>query len=81
VGLASYAIDHQDTYPAALPDGSGLVDASGQTYVENWPANPWTGADMVSSANQGDYTYTPPTSTSGFVLVGHLSGNKGFTVP
>jgi len=81
VGLASYAIDHADTYPAALPNGSGLVDNDGQTYVENWPANPWTGAGMVNSTSRGDYTYAPPTSTSGFVLVGHLSGNKGFTVP
>ena len=81
VGLASYAIDHADTYPAALPNGSGLVDSNGQTYVENWPANPWTGTPMAESTKLGDYSYTPPTSSSGFVLVGHMSGNKGFTVP
>jgi type IV pilus assembly protein PilA len=79
LGVASYAIDHADQYPGALADKSVLVDSGGVPYVDNWPANPWTGADMKSGSGTGDYTYTP--LTGGFTLVGHLSGGKGFTVP
>ena len=43
LGLATYAIDHGDAYPATLPDGTLLVDGAGTAYVTPWPANPWTG--------------------------------------
>jgi type II secretion system protein G len=80
LGLASYAIDHTDTYPATPPDKASLVDAGNAPYVDNWPQNPWTGALMKEGTGVGDYTYTRLTLSS-FSLVGHLSGNRGFTVP
>jgi type IV pilus assembly protein PilA len=79
LGLASYAIDHTDLYPATVPNQASLVDSSGTPYVDNWPQNPWTGALMKDGTGTGDYTYTPVTGS--FTIVGHLSGGKGFTVP
>jgi type IV pilus assembly protein PilA len=80
VGIASYAVDHGDTYPAAVADKTGLVDAGGSSYVDNWPANPWTGADMVDGMGQGDYTYAQTGGGTGFTLAGHMSDGD-FVVP
>jgi type IV pilus assembly protein PilA len=73
LGIASYAVDHGDTYPLAVSRGT-LVDANSLSYVDNWPQNPWRGDDMGPSAAEGDYTYTP-TST-GFTIVGHGAGGR-----
>jgi prepilin-type N-terminal cleavage/methylation domain-containing protein len=84
LGLASYAIDHSDTYPdAALVADGALVDGTGSAYVSPWPENPWTGTPMqhVAGAVPGHFTYvlgTPPTS---FVLTGHLAAGGTFAVP
>ena len=79
IGIGSYGIDHGDTYPASVAGPAALVDSNGSSYVDNWPTNPWTGAPMKDDpSNRGDYTYTQVTVNS-FTLVGHLSGNKGFT--
>lgn len=80
VGLASYAVDNLDLYPAAMADQSVLVDASGVSYVNSWPKNPWTRVDMVDSAAKGDYTYTPLAARSTFTLAGHMS-TEDFIVP
>ena len=79
LGIASYAIDHNDIYPAAVANSTVLVDASGTPYVDNWPKNPFTNAPMKDSTAQGDYTYTPGSNT--FQLVGHTSNGNDFTVP
>ena len=73
VGLGSYAVDHLDTYPAAIPDRTVLVDAAGMPYIDNWPANPWTSADMIHAASKGDYTYTQLLGGGTFTLAGHMS--------
>jgi type IV pilus assembly protein PilA len=79
VGVESYAVDTNDTYPAAVAAKADLA-----TYVDNWPKNPWTNDDMKDSTAQGDYTYTalpaggPYTS---FTLAGHMSNKKTFQVP
>src|SRR5664280_3211259 len=57
LGVASYAIDHTDQYPPSLSGSSVLVDSNGSPYVDNWPANPWTGSAMKASTDPGDYTY------------------------
>jgi len=81
LGIASYAIDHADLYPAAVANRSALVDASGNTYVDNWPKNPYnSGQDMKDSTAVGDYTYTQGGSGTSFSLVGHMTGG-GWTVP
>ena len=81
VGIASYAVDHRDMYPAALPDKWALVDGNGQLYVNSWPRNPWTKLDMVHADTEGDYTYTPLLGRSHYTLAGHLSTGDDFVVP
>ena len=80
LGIASYGIDHGDQYPAAVADKTVLVDVAGIPYVDNWPANPWTGADMASGAGLGDYTYTLTGGGTSFILAGHMSSGD-FVVP
>jgi len=80
IGIQSYAVDNNDTYPTAVANSSALVDASGKPYVDNWPKNPFTNALMASSSNMGDYTYSIPASNT-FRLVGHTSTGIDFTVP
>ena len=77
LGIASYAVDHGDTYPAtAGVSKASMVDGSGVGYVDNWPQNPWTGVDMADSSSEGDYTYTQ--TTAHFRLVGH--GHNGVSI-
>lgn len=73
VGLGSYGVDHDDFYPAALADKTVLVDAGGASYIDAWPANPWTNADVKDSVSQGDYTYTRIVGGRSFTLAGHMS--------
>jgi len=79
-GLCSYAVDHGDVFPAALPDQTVLVDSQGNPYIDNWPKNAWTGADVVSGPAEGDYTYTQGPGGNSFTLAGHLSVGD-FIVP
>jgi type IV pilus assembly protein PilA len=73
LGIASYAVDHGDTYPATgTVSRVTLVDGSGVPYVDNWPANPWTGADMAEGVTEGRYIYTQVADT--FTLVGLGAG-------
>jgi prepilin-type N-terminal cleavage/methylation domain-containing protein len=80
VGIASYAVDHLDLYPAAVADKTALVDGNGTLYVNSWPKNPWTKADMVDSPSKGDYTYAPVAGRTSFTLDGHMSTGD-FRVP
>ena len=76
VGVQSYAVDFNDTYPAAVAS-TGMA-----SYVDNWPKNPWTNVAMIDSSAQGNYTYTQTGSGTGFTLVGHGKGGTGvITVP
>jgi len=79
VGVQSYAVDNNDTYPGSVATSASLVDASGKNYVDNWPKNPFTNALMKDSTAQGDYTYTAASGV--FKLVGHTSNGIDFTVP
>jgi type IV pilus assembly protein PilA len=81
LGIASYAIDHADIYPAAVGDRTALIDSSGTPYVDNWPKNPYTSLDMKDNATAlGDYHYTQGGSGASFTLVGHMTSG-GWTVP
>ena len=71
LGIASYAVDHGDSYPATgAVSKATLVDTSGAAYVDNWPANPWTNSAMAQagSLSKGDFNYT--LTSTGFTLVG-----------
>ena len=79
VGVLSYAIDNESTYPP-----SGSVNALlGGSSVSPWPKNPFSaaGAPMSysSSYSAGDYSYT--TSGSTYQITGWLSRNGSFVVP
>jgi type II secretion system protein G len=77
IGIQSYAVDNNDTYPALLKvDQTDLA-----SYVDNWPKNPFqSNAPMAPGATPGYYAYTLPT-TSTFQLVGYTSNGVNFTVP
>jgi type IV pilus assembly protein PilA len=75
LGVGAYGIDHGDVYP---PTGS--IDFLAVSYVDNWPKNPWTDANMTTSTSVGDYTYTRAAGGNQFSLAGHLS-NGDFVVP
>ena len=74
IGVASYAGDHRDVYPAT----GGLNTYLNGTYVDRWPRDPFSNVDMQSSASVGGHTYT--SATDSFTLVGHLSNGSDFTV-
>jgi type II secretion system protein G len=85
LGVASYAVDNGDNYPASVADQDELVNASLDPYVDQWPDNPWTAEPMVDSTDEGDYTYTPSPAGgpyTGFSLVGHgTDGRDVITAP
>ena len=80
IGVQSYALDNNDTYPPSVATKAALVDPQGKSYVDNWPKNPFTNVDMKDSTAMGDYTYSKPTSNS-YRLVGHSSNGIDITVP
>ncbi|MEZ5125661.1 MAG: prepilin-type N-terminal cleavage/methylation domain-containing protein [Thermoleophilia bacterium] len=85
VGVAAFAVDHADQYPAdAMVNSGSLKDAGGEFYIDQWPTNPWSNEPMtnVADANPGDYTYTLGGTPEGtdFTLVAHLSDDGEFVV-
>ena len=80
IGVQSYAVDHNDTYPTGILTSAALVDSGGKPYVDNWPKNPFTTSPMVDGTAQGNYTYSIPASNT-FRLIGHTSNGVDFTVP
>ena len=71
LGIASYGVDNGDSYPAHRRRSARRrwSTRAACAYVDNWPENPWTGADMSEGSRQGDYTYTQWRRHS-FTLVG-----------
>jgi type IV pilus assembly protein PilA len=82
VGVQSYAVDANDTYPlAADVSKAGLGDL-----VDNWPKNPWNAGKtdgteyMIRTTGRGNFAYT--LTSSSFVLTGNgKSGTAIITVP
>jgi type II secretion system protein G len=76
VGVQSYAVDYNDTYPPAAT----VVQATMVPYLDNWPKNPWTNVFMVQASTRGNFTYT--VTASAFQLIGMgKSGTGIITVP
>ena len=79
IGIQSWAVDNNDTYPAT----GGVTQALLASYVDNWPKNPFVAATpMAPGTTSGTYTYTG--STTSFQLVGHVANTSSandFTVP
>ena len=68
IGVQSYAVDNNDTYPAA----GGVTEAALGDLVDNWPANAWDpdGAYMVDANTRGNFVYTTNTAQDSFALQG-----------
>jgi type IV pilus assembly protein PilA len=75
VGVASYAADNQDSYPA-----SGSINSLKGCQVDQWPQNPYRGGDMAYSATPSPGSYAFSSTSSSYTLTGWLS-NGDFTVP
>lgn len=75
VGVQSYAVDHDDTYPA-----SGSLETLRGGYVDVWPTDPYQGGDMdySASAQPGSYSYV--STGEAYQLTGWLAGGA-FEVP
>ena len=71
VGIQSYAVDNNDTYPVATAVVS--TGAVGTT-IDSWPNNPFVAGavPMGQSVNKGDFTYALD-ATLGYKLAGHLN--------
>jgi type IV pilus assembly protein PilA len=96
VGVQSYAVDHNDTYPVTgdlAPTTRTKHDGILGSYVDNWPADPWV-ADVkagdsvmhTNSTDQGNAMYTgtnTDASPTEFTLIGYGKGtdNPIITVP
>ncbi len=87
VGIQSYAVDYNGTYPAAGA-GTGLqttLQGGSTSYLDTWPNNPYststTATAMQNDASQGDYQYAPTgTGNTNFTLKGNLSNSQYFVV-
>jgi type IV pilus assembly protein PilA len=52
VGIQSYAVDHDDAYPA-----TATVIADITPSMDTWPDNPYTNVAMANAATDGDFQY------------------------
>jgi type IV pilus assembly protein PilA len=75
IGVHSYAVDHDDTYPA-----SGTLDALAGGYLDAWPSDPYRGGDMAYSAGAQAGSYAYASTGDAYQLTGWLSDGS-FDVP
>ncbi len=84
VGTIAYGTDHDDLYPEFV-DPEVLKDADGESYIDNWPLNPFVGGPMEQDDGaggrvEGGYYYERTPARTSFVLSGHLSDGQEFVV-
>jgi hypothetical protein len=77
VAVQSWMVDHSDKAPPVdeVRPGGKL-----ETYIDQWPANAYTGEAMEPGAAPGDYTYERLETGRGYRLTGHFEDGD-FTVP
>jgi prepilin-type N-terminal cleavage/methylation domain-containing protein len=77
VGVQSYAVDYNDTYPPQATVAQSTMTA----WVDNWPKNPWDNtAFMQRTTGKGNFSYS--VTSTGFVLTGFGKAGTGIiTVP
>ena len=73
VGVQSYAVDNNDTYPASVATSTAL--GSLRRHLAEEPVD--EPLLMIDGTTQGNYTYTSLSSNTAFTLTGH---GKGGTV-
>ena len=71
--IQSYAAENNGAYPPTATQTT-LVNASGQSYIDSWPNNPYTNAPMAPGTGPGDYSYT--TNGTSFQLIGYGKDGK-----
>jgi len=78
VAVQSWMVDHGNKGPPVdeVRPGGKL-----ETYIDEWPANAYTGEPMGPGEGPGDYTYERLDTGLGFRLTGHFEGGSDFTVP
>ena len=71
VGVQSYAVDSEDTYPA----DTWVTQANLVFYIGSWPDNPFKTArsPMLNSTAKGDFSYQRLGGGSDYALAGHLN--------
>jgi hypothetical protein len=72
-GLEIWSILNNDLYPAHL--SSTTLDT-----VDPWPANPFTGASMAESTDEGDFDYAAAVNGSDYDLVANLNDGSSYDV-
>ena len=77
VAVQSWMVDHGDKAPPVdeVRPGGKL-----ETYIDQWPANAYTGEPMEPGDAPGDYTYKRLEAGQRFRLTGHFEDGD-FTVP
>lgn len=77
VAVQSWMVDHSDKAPPVdeVRPGGKL-----ETYIDQWPANAYTGGPMEPGDAPGDYTYERLEAGRAYRLTGHFEDGD-FTVP
>jgi len=78
VGVITWATNNNNLYPTPtdVSEAGGIA-----TYVDPWPANPYTGQPMKPGTEPGDYIYEQLNGGAGYKLTGYISNGLTYTVP
>ena len=77
-GVITWSTNNNKLYPAP----ADVTEAGGiATYVDPWPANPYTGQPMKPGTEPGDYIYEQLNGGVGYKLTGFISNGTTYTVP
>jgi hypothetical protein len=78
VGVITWATNNNNLYPtpADVSETGGIA-----SYVNPWPANPYTGQPMKPGTQPGDFTYEQLNGGAGYKLTGYISNGLTYTVP
>ncbi len=74
LGIASYAVDHGDMYPADGAASTTLVDADGELRRQLAAESRGPAATWRDGTDEGDYDVHAGAGLTAFTLVGHGSG-------
>jgi hypothetical protein len=77
-GVITWSTNNNNLYPmpADVTQTGGVA-----SYVNPWPANPYTGQPMKPGTQPGDYTYEQLNGGAGYKLTGYISNGLTYTVP
>jgi type II secretion system protein G len=74
VAIATYAADHDGAYPATayvtFTPGDKTADNLGNTYLPEWPDNPWTGQPMQNTGGAALFATGAASAFGADTLIG-----------